>query len=451
MCRSRLVFTQVLLVIAVFSATSFDVSAAELRAAAAKTDITPSDSVELWGYSDRSGPATGTHDPLFAKVLLFDDATTRLALVSLDLGRTFGVDSMNLVRNRVRKSAGVTEVCFCASHTHSAPVIEDSYPDGKRPAWETVALDRISAAIESAAAKLEPVSMGTGEGLVLIGHNRRLLQPDGKIKMFWRNATKIPTHPVDPQVGVIRIDSPSGKTLAVVVNYACHPVVYGPDNLQYSADFPSATAEVVEGGMGPDCVCLFVQGAPGDINPYFDKMRLDEGAEKLMQETGHTLGQEALRVAKVIVPMVPKTPEVQVSIETRRFKPRYDTEKLLEKLRSTVKPEAFERYRKYLTAPMDCPVTTILLNREIAMMGMPGEPFVDLGINFRDRAPASQAFFAGYMNGYFAYFPTIRAAVEGGYGAEGIVARVEVGAGEAMVDMAIVQLLKMQRLLKPVP
>ena len=275
-------------------------SSAEFRASAAKTDITPSGSVDLWGYSDRSGPATGKRDPLFAKVLLLDDGTHRLALVTLDLGRTFGLESMNFVRERVHKSAGVEQVFFFASHTHSAPVIDDAYPPGKRPAWETTALERIAAAIEQAATRLEPAKIGTGEGEVFIGHNRRYVFPDGTVKMLWRNATKTPTHPVDPRVGVIRVDGAGGRVIAVVVNYACHPVIFGPDNLRYSADYPSATARVVEEGFGQGALSLFLQGAAGDINPYYDKMRLEEDADKLMEETGKKLGDEALRVARSI-------------------------------------------------------------------------------------------------------------------------------------------------------
>jgi hypothetical protein len=82
---------------------------------------------------------------------------------------------------------------------------------------------------------------------------------------------------------------------------------------------------------------------------------------------------------------------------------------------------------------------------------MPGEPFVEFGVSFRDRSPLRNSFFAGYANGYFGYFPTIRAAVEGGYGAEGIVARTEVGAGESMLDTALVRLYTMLGQLKPLP
>jgi neutral ceramidase len=82
---------------------------------------------------------------------------------------------------------------------------------------------------------------------------------------------------------------------------------------------------------------------------------------------------------------------------------------------------------------------------------MPGEPFVEFGLNFRDPIPGVTSYFAGYSTGFHGYFPTIRAAVEGAYGAEGITARVEVGTGEAMVDMAVIRLLMMQGLLKTKP
>jgi neutral ceramidase len=81
-------------------------------------------------------------------------------------------------------------------------------------------------------------------------------------------------------------------------------------------------------------------------------------------------------------------------------------------------------------------------------MGIPGEPFVEFGLKFRDRAAGATSFLAGYCNGFHGYFPTIRAAVGGGYGAEGITARVEVGAGEAMVDMAVIRLVMMHGLKK---
>ena len=62
-----------------------------------------------------------------------------MALVTLDLGRTFGMESMNIVRERVQKSSKVNHVSFSASHTHSGPVIDETYAAGKRPEWEVAA------------------------------------------------------------------------------------------------------------------------------------------------------------------------------------------------------------------------------------------------------------------------------------------------------------------------
>jgi hypothetical protein len=84
-------------------------------------------------------------------------------------------------------------------------------------------------------------------------------------------------------------------------------------------------------------------------------------------------------------------------------------------------------------------------------MTMPGEPFVDFQINWRDRCPVREAFFLGYGNGYVGYFPTIRAASLGGYGAASATSWVEVGAGERMVDHAVARVYEMLGRLSDLP
>ena len=94
---------------------------------------------------------------------------------------------------------------------------------------------------------------------------------------------------------------------------------------------------------------------------------------------------------------------------------------------------------------------TVLINKKIALMGIPGEPFVDFQINWRDRSPVQAAFFLGYANGHFGYFTTLRAASEGGYGAASSNTWVEPGAGERMVDHAIRRVYEMLGRLKDIP
>ena len=213
--------------------------ASPLKAGVAKADITPAPGLPLWGYELRN--ATGTLDPLYARVLVLEVGEQRVAIVALDLGRTFGWGSIQQIREAARKSSGISYVLVCATHDHSAPAIRDSYPKGL-PAWEQAALEKIEKAIQDAHEHAVEVRMGTGYGDAYIGHNRLQLNPDGTVTWFANNDTKIPTAPVDPTVSILRLDTLDGKPLAIVVNYACHPVVFGPDNKQYSADFPAATA-----------------------------------------------------------------------------------------------------------------------------------------------------------------------------------------------------------------
>jgi hypothetical protein len=208
---------------------------------------------------------------------------------------------------------------------------------------------------------------------------------------------------------------------------------------------------VVEESMGKGAVCLFLQGAAGDINPYYDKMALSEDGVRRMKETGQQLGEEVVRVAQAVKTTAPENPRLAYALDTLHFKPRWNVDKTLEMLKQRLAPEVYSRYRDYLAAPLDCPVMSLVINNDMALMGMPGEPFVDFGTTYRARSPVKQSFFVGYANGYSGYFPTIEAASVGGYGADSFVARAEVGAGDAMLNRAIVRHYELLGKLKPVP
>jgi len=425
-----------------------------LRAGVARTDITPPPGVELWGYSNRAGPATSTLDPLYARVLVLDDGRQSVALITLDLGRSFGPPQIARVRERVRREHHVNEVMFIASHTHSGPVIEDSYDDGP-PEWERRALDRIADAIGEAHTRLVPARIGVALGQVVIGHNRRVVQTDGSVKMLWRNSTGQQSGMIDPTVGVIRVDDAQGNPLAILVNYACHPVIFGPDNLRYSADYPGAMARLVEAGFtgnqtsGP--ICFFLQGAPGDINPLMDKTPLAENAEEIKREVGEKLGREVVRVARTIRTEAAANAEVAYLSEELRFQNRWDLDKLRQMVNFAFPPAVAKRYQRYVTPEIVATVSTLVINKQIAIVGLPGEPFVGLQLLLKQRSPLPATFMTGYTNGYYGYFPTIGASVSGGYGANSFVTRVEIGAGERMVDRGIIHLYRILGMLKDKP
>lgn len=433
-------------------------SGAELLAGAAKADITPPAGLPMYGYFDRmqkQQAATGTLDPLFARVLVLESGRTRIAIITLDLGRTFDTPTMAELKATVEKQDGISGLIVTASHTHAGPNIVDVDPPGIVVTWEKTAIRSISRAASDAAHHLTPARVGTDYGSVYIGYNRCVVNPDGTVKMLWSNPTKIPTSPVDPTVAVLRVDGADGTPLAILVNYACHPVILGPDNRQYSADFPGVMARAVEQAFGGQPLCFFLQGAAGDINPYFATTPLEEEAVKRLDWTGEQLGAEVVRVAKGIRTQAPAPPSLQFAEDALPIGIRWNPQKFRQGLLAAFGPQIFDDHADFfkLQAPdtFSMDVTTLLIDKQIAFVGMPGEPFVDFQIDWRARCPVRDAFFLGYTNGYFDYIPTLQAAAAGGYGAADSDTYVEVGAGQLMLDHALAKVDEMLGKLKELP
>jgi hypothetical protein len=91
---------------------------------------------------------------------------------------------------------------------------------------------------------------------------------------------------------------------------------------------------------------------------------------------------------------------------------------------------------------MKTETTTVLLGDQLGIVALPGEPFCQHATRLRDRADLPHALVFGYCNGHFLYFPTIEAAAQGGYGADPQMSPIALGAGERMVDQALINLFR---------
>jgi hypothetical protein len=78
--------------------------------------------------------------------------------------------------------------------------------------------------------------------------------------------------------------------------------------------------------------------------------------------------------------------------------------------------ELFELYAPKLTADLSVPVSVVVLNGQLALLGMPGEIFVDYQLALKQNSLVKNTLLCSYTNGYFLYFPTIKGAAAGGYG-----------------------------------
>jgi hypothetical protein len=350
-------------------------------------------------------------------VLVIESGDTSVALVTCDL-RSF---VSTRVGEMARQKFGVGNTIISVSHTHSGPLTWEL-----RSPWYAEAENKLADAIGRAKAEMFPATLWLSTGRIHLGFNRRKVE-NGRATMWWRNEEKLPSHPVDPTVTVLEAKDSSGKTRAVLVNYACHPSVLGPDNLSFSADYPGALKREVERDL-PGAMCLFVQGGAGDINPYRDKEPVAGKGFQAVDEMGQNL---ARHVVSLLGRGQPVSGVLRVGSEITVVKDRWQPDQ-------------------------NIPIgwTAGSFGDSLCFLALPGEPFIDHQITFREKAECAGAMLFGYSysagGGWAGYLPTIRAAAEGGYGAD-YNTTVEVGTGEMLVDRGVVKIFQLRGLLKDLP
>ncbi|MEQ1824312.1 MAG: neutral/alkaline non-lysosomal ceramidase N-terminal domain-containing protein [Pirellula sp.] len=398
---------------------------ADIQVGLAIVDITPPIGGLTAGYSSAK-PTEGVHDPITARVMLLKSNDACIAIVSCDLC----VYNSPSLHQRVQE-LGVHTLLLMNTHTHAGPKMnQDDFPAADKP-WKNIVDDRIAEAIVRAKQSMFKGYFAAAESQIQLGYNRLVHRGDHSVTHF-ENPERIPYGSVDPQVGVIRVTDDEKKVRAVLVNYACHPVILGPRNQQLSADYPGVMRQIVESELGPQCMCMFIQGGGGDINPLI--MARGESREKDfedVQKLGDLLAVEVKRALAFVKDDPGISNSVSYSSRATEFRNRW-------------KPD--DR--------LTLGVTAMLINDNIGIITMPGEPFHKFQVEFRRNAGLKHAYLFGYCcDGAYAwpsYLPDMQSAARGGYGASDTT-QAEVGSGERLVNDGLVQLFTLQGRLKSTP
>ncbi len=446
-------------------ALTLPAQAAQLTAGAAAVDITPPKGCPMAGYYSVRG-AEGTHDPLFAKALVFEKDGVKIALVSLDLiSTTRGL--VEDTRKLIEKETGIPgkNVMLSATHSHTGPVLWDGsvradiLSGGSKIAKNYIAAlpGMITEAVKKADTTRKPakVSFATGkeEGLAF---NRRFHMKDGSIG--WNPGKKNPNivrpaGPVDPSVPVVLIetDEKQPKPIAVYVNFSMHLDTVG--GLYYSADYPYTLSKAVASVKGEDVVTVFTTGCCGDINHInveSDKPQKGHGeaariGTRLAGEVLRTfdelkpLGHDTLRVSSEMVEL--ELPAITADDRAKAKLVIADVEKVTKpapKFLDQVQAFKVSDVSRRLGKPFQVEVQVISLGEDLAWVSLPGEIFVELGLQIKRGSPFRQTMIAELANGSIGYIPNRVAYSQGAY--EVVSARCAEGSGEKLVDVALKQL-----------
>ncbi len=380
---------------------------AGLRAAVVKVDITPAKPQWLLGYAARQ--STGIHDRIYHRIVALDDGATRFFLVSSEICLVSPAE-YDRVAALLERKAGIRPAQFwwTVTHTHSAPEVGppglaaafmgDRYTHVVDPAYtETVTASLIDGIIE-ARNRLAPARLGAGWGYSLANINRRARDVEGETYLGLN-----PGGPSDRRIGLLRLDRPDGKPLALIANYAMHGTVLGQQNTLISGDAQGIVAEYVEQKLGAPM--LYINGAAGDLAPIYS-VQPDPRSGRLKQFRA-LLGEPILAASREILAT---TDEVKLALGS------ITVETPLKQ--GLIPPAGLESYFSTAAAGagvVRLPVRFLRINNDIAVWAAPLELFCAIALAVREKSPFSHTLYFGYANGWLGYLLTAAELPNGGY------------------------------------
>jgi len=385
-----------------------------LKAGVAKVNITPFLGCPMAGYSSRDRGSETIDDELYCKALVLSDCSTTLAIVTNDL---IGANNIFVRRTRelIEEATGIPKnnVLICASHTHFGPEIRRkeeaaiSEPNDKfHLAYVTFLQKKMVTAVQLANQRLQEAKIGVGKGYTdKLSFNRHAIRPDGTAVTTYRLPPKednLIFGPIDPEVGIVRVDSADCEPIATLINFACHPVCSVDRMYAISADYPGYAMTSIERELGG--ICLFTLGCAGNIVPIER-----EGASK--RKIGVSLAAEATKTWQWLnLTDAVKLKSMQKIIELPLKTPKDDIE----------------------TREIEIQVMSV---GNLGFVALPGEIFVEIGTAIKEQSGIENLFPVSLANDSTGYVPIAIAYEQGGY--ESNSTSFAKGSGEILRDSAL--------------
>jgi len=290
-----------------------------MNVAFSKVKITPRDYIgkPMAGYS-RKDPCLGKLDDIHAYGVLInqDKYNTNLLLISVDTLK-LPISIVEYIKKKLIlkfKSLNSDMIIIHATHTHSSFDLtgEFYYPggifgfikgvmfaDNKNDKFIVWIANRIVKMVTELFKDLEPCK---------IAWKKEKFNPDIVLNRRW------PTRRTFPELGVISFKKLNeNKLIGFIINYACHPTTLSYQNNKLSADFPGRINSKISQLTDNDIKSIYFNGPSGDLNPIttsgtnLDKIEEDIklsydqlGTYEHTKKIGHTIGEEALKLANSI-------------------------------------------------------------------------------------------------------------------------------------------------------
>ena len=418
-----------------------------LKAGSATANITPPLDTKIPG-GFRPRYAENVDDELFAKALVIDNGVTRIAIVTCDL-IAIPEKIANAAKARIADRCGIppAHVMVNATHTHTAVAVANLLGVGEDTDYTDWVPLKIADAVELAVWRLKPARIGFASvNEDRITFNRRWHMKNGTVRFnpgIEHPDLVRPTGTIDPELAMLFVEADDGTPISAVANFSLHYI--GTDNgSALSADYFGHFDRLMRHYLGDTCVSLLWNAASGQIN------NTDFSGKTKWTARGH---QQAVKMANVLAGhfitemqfmKMHDTLDLSGDLVTLTFQRKQITAEDL-KVAEQVLSVPQGAYDAYETGPfswvvgepiptalvdvyalecqrlaklpeqMTAPVQVIRLGKA-AIVALPGEVFVETGMNIKAASDASPLFLVSLANGYIGYICTDKALTqEGGY------------------------------------
>ncbi|MDB6024545.1 MAG: hypothetical protein JWM68_768 [Verrucomicrobiales bacterium] len=446
---------------------TFRESPRKLESGIAEIDITPHKGFRMAGYFDERF-STGTHDPLKAKAIVFRQGKELAALVFCDLvGVPLKATSEARAKASAKTGIPVSNITIFATHSHTGPLFSNvqrnyyhktavekfGHDPHEQYDYAEFLVGKLVKAIEEAKAKLTWTDVAVGIGKQQdFPFNRRHHMKNGRVAFNpgQQNPNVVkPAGPVDHDVGILLVgDTEKQELVGGVTVFAMHADTVG--GTEFSADYPYFIEQSLRNRFGKKYISAFGAGTCGDLNQIdVSKIEPVKGfnvAEKIGTSIAKTvtssltnltrISRPSLRVlsAKLDIPLQ-EVPAEKLKWAQSRASLMGDTNTDFFQKVDIVK--FLDLSERGATCPME--IQVYRLDSETAIVCLPCEIFVELGLSIKAQSPFKRTLVISIANDRPSYVPTEKAFKEGSY--EITNARVKPGAGEMLVDGAV-KLLK---------
>jgi len=421
-----------------------------LQAGAAQVDICPPMGTQIAGDIGRLRPAEFTRDPLYARALVLRRGERTACILSTDL-LAIASEHAAEIRRRVA-DALETEVGAILLHdtqTHAAPALghfmltehtpyippEYSWLRGGDDRFVPLGIERIVQAARLAAECLQAVSVGAASGIeARVAFNRRFVMRDGCVSTHPATGSPLIRYaegPIDPEVGIVCFTTPELRTVAMLLHHTCHPVHGYPEHW-LSSGWPGAWCEGMRAACGGECVPMVLNGCCGNIhhNNHLDPTHVDD-----YHRMGALLTETALKATTRLVyeqdPILDwRTTHLRIPLRSvpaaeldaaSRLLAQHPEPMWLDQEHTRLDWDWYfavglldmEELRKR-TPEIDYEIQVLRLGN-IALVGLPGEPFVEGQLRIKIESPTYPTYVAHHCNQAEGYIPTAYALNSGGY------------------------------------